>query len=45
MDRKGNILVVEPNNGLLTTLDILLKKHFLKVISVSKSDDMYIRPE
>ena len=41
MDRKGNILVVEPNNGLLTTLDILLKKHFLKVISVSKSDDMY----
>ena len=41
MDVKGNILVVEPNNGLLTTLDILLKKHFFKVISVSKSDDMY----
>ena len=41
MNVKGNILVVEPNNGLLTTLDILLKKHFSKVISVSKSDDMY----
>lgn len=35
------ILIVEPNNGLLTSLDILLKKHFGKVTSVEGTDAMY----
>ena len=41
MDIKGRILIVEPNNGLLTTLDILLKKHFSDVKSFSRLQDMY----
>lgn len=40
MDIKGRILIVEPNNGLLTTLDILLKKHFSDVKSFSRLQDM-----
>ncbi|MBR5856607.1 MAG: response regulator [Bacteroidales bacterium] len=31
MKKNGRILIVEPNNGLLTSLGILLKKHFEKV--------------
>ena len=31
MKKNGNILIIEPNNGLLTSLRILLKKHFEKV--------------
>ena len=38
----GNILIVQPNAGLLTTLDILLKKHFSKVLSVPGLDEMTI---
>ena len=41
MKTNGSILVVEPNGGLLTTLDILLKKHFSHVESVSAPDRMY----
>ena len=41
MKTNGSILVVEPNGGLLTTLDILLKKHFSHVESVSSLDQMY----
>lgn len=41
MEMDGTILVVEPNGGLLTTLDILLKKHFCKVISVDSLEQMH----
>lgn len=41
MKMDGTILVVEPNGGLLTTLDILLKKHFCKVISVDSLEQMH----
>ena len=41
MEMDGTILVVEPNGGLLTTLDILLKKHFCKVISVDTLEQMH----
>ena len=41
MKTNGSILVVEPNGGLLTTLDILLKKHFSHVESVSELNQMY----
>ncbi len=34
MKSNGNILVIEPNNGLLTSLGILLKKHFDKVETI-----------
>lgn len=40
MKHKGRILVAEPNCGLLTTLDILLKKHFPHVVSVSSLEKM-----
>ena len=41
MKTNGSILVVEPNGGLLTTLDILLKKHFAQVVSVSGLGQMH----
>jgi DNA-binding NtrC family response regulator len=41
MKSNGRILVVEPNGGLLTTLDILLKKHFSHVVSVTSLEQMY----
>ncbi len=41
MEQKGRILTVEPNGGLSTTLEILLKKHFGKVISVAGAEKMF----
>lgn len=41
MKTDGSILVVEPNGGLLTTLDILLKKHFSRVVSVPALEQMH----
>lgn len=41
MEYKGSVLTVEPNGGLSTTLEILLKKHFGKVISVVGLDEMF----
>ena len=41
MKMEGTILVVEPNGGLLTTLDILLKKHFSRVVSVAGLEKMH----
>jgi|GEM_PF-763338 len=38
MKRDGNILVIEPNHGLLTSLGILLKKHFEKVQTTHNLD-------